>query len=157
MRRFGGVFCFLMAAAAQACASAAPRSKPQSLAQDGTYRFEERVDGGTEIRGEFMIAGDTITVDASVGPCVYDAHSVGGLSLVYRCADVTFLFDRRDPIRYSSYQTLVTVMETKQVCARYRTNAAGQQVCAEYRTEREPHSVTRTGRLNALRIEGRDH
>ena len=82
------------------------------------------------------VLADTIMVDAQPGPCRYeDKRSWGNTSIIYRCAEMTLMLDRKNPVRNSRFYTTVSVEERKTVCVRYDTNSAGQRYCAQQDTQ----------------------
>lgn len=135
-----------------ACSSSKPKTgiRPE---QYGTYRFEEQLTPDDKIEGHFVVGEDSVDVDAYPGPCRYERERSNVLTIVYRCGDVTYAFDRTDPVRKASYSTVVHVKATRQVCIRYTTNNAGQQVCAQMSTETYYRDSRRSGLLRVERME----
>jgi hypothetical protein len=121
----------------------------------GSYAFAERVPtyrGETvPLEGEFTVLRDTVTVRTSVSSCLYNLTSTRGGPLNYDCGEVSFAFDRFDPVHRTTYRMKVRYSEPTQVCAQYTTDAAGRQRCVSYRTEFVEREVVRTGRLNPRR------
>lgn len=146
-----------MLAAISACNHAPVDNKPPLEQRLGVYRFSEHVianGGGAEavdIEGNFVVFGDTVTVDARPGPCRLDTRFTNPNPFTYDCGGVKLTFDRRDPIGRAMYSVVLTVTGTRQVCVRYATDASGRRYCAEQRTEATQRQVTQTGYLRPIR------
>jgi hypothetical protein len=137
------------------CASNGKRVgvRPEQL---GAYRFTERVTEGVELEGIFVIEADTVSMDARPGPCRYERERSNALAISYTCGDVTYAFDRSDPLRSARYTTVARVQETKSVCVRFTVSSTGRQVCAESRPEVSYRDVRRSGLLRPERMSDDD-
>lgn len=145
-----------LAAAVAACHNYPVDNKPPLEQRLGVYHFAEHVvpTGASEsmdIEGNFVVFGDTVTVDARPGPCRLDTRFSNPSPFTYDCGGVQISFDRRDPIGRAMYSVVMTVTGTRLVCVRYATDASGRRYCAEQRTEATQRQVTQTGRLRAIR------
>ncbi|CAN5386729.1 hypothetical protein BH09GEM1_BH09GEM1_06390 [soil metagenome] len=134
------------------CASG---GKPQALraAQLGAYRFTERVADDVTLEGIFVIEPDTVSIEATPGPCRYESERSNSLGYSYTCGDVHYAFERSDPLRTASYSVVVHLRETKSVCVRYTVTSTGRQVCAESRNETVFRDVRRSGLLRPQRVD----
>ena len=134
-----------------ACASNAPKVgvRPESI---GAYRFTEHAGEDMDLDGIFVIEPDTISIEATPGPCRYDREASNLLTMTYRCGDVTYTFDRTDPVRKVTYYATVRMQKTRSVCARYVVNSQGRSVCAEYRNEVYYVDGRRSGLLRPQRM-----
>lgn len=139
-----------------AIAAACHRSAPEPKTQLGVYRYIERVPETTPsilLEGTITVERDTIVLDGNPGPCYYEAMSASqNRSIVYRCGETRFYFDREDPLRQVTYRVPTTVRQPVRTCAVYTTNANGQQVCTRWQTEYIERSVMRSGRLRLTRV-----
>ncbi|MEP6989898.1 MAG: hypothetical protein ABJA80_03135 [bacterium] len=138
---------------ASACAANKPPKgiRPELL---GTYRFEEQVAPDVRIAGTFTVTQDTVDIEAQPGPCRYEQDRSNSLRIVYACGpELTFTFDRTDPVRRATYTTVVHVTEQVSVCLRYTKAASGQMVCAEYGKETRFRDVRRSGLLRPERVD----
>src|SRR5215467_4276468 len=86
-----------------------------SQRQVGVYRFSDRISTDTattetiDLEGQFVVLGDTITVEARPGPCRYDTRTTLGGPILYQCGqNLTLSFDRHQPIARATYRALVT-------------------------------------------------
>ena len=139
---------FLVVAALAGCPQHGA-SAPGPPSRIGVYRFTERSPQLRQpLSGRLFVTHDSVAVEAEPGPCRYDTRSTSSGPIVYQCADVTLSFDRRDPIRNSTYRTTTTVMEHRTTCARYTTDSSGRQVCAQQQTETNERQVPVTGTLH---------
>jgi len=139
-----------------ACAGAEPSDDPEPAERlDGIYRFSDTPRPLAQpIEGRMTILGDTIFIDAQPGPCRYDDKASWGSSqMVYRCAEMSILIDRANPLRNTKYHTTIRVDERKSVCVRYQTNSAGQRVCAQQETQMVPRDVEVNGILHPKRVD----
>lgn len=118
----------------------------------GAYRFTERTGDDAELNGTFVVETDTVSIEATPGPCRYEKERSNALAFVYTCGDVTYVFDRTDPVRRASYSTMVRIQKTRSVCVRYTVTPQGQSVCAQYRSEVYYVDARRSGSLNPQRI-----
>lgn len=123
--------------------------RPESI---GAYRFTEHAGEDMDLDGYFIVEADTVSIEATPGPCRYDRDRASLLSLTYRCGDVTYVFDRTDPVRKATYSAIVRMQKTRQVCARYAVNNQGRQVCVEYRNEVYFVDARRSGLLRPQRM-----
>jgi len=121
----------------------------------GSYVFAERVPTyrgeSVPLEGEFTVLTDSVTVRTNISSCLYNLISTRGGPLHYDCGEVSFAFDRFDPVHRTTYRMKVRYSEATQVCAQYTQDAAGRQRCVSYRTEYVDREVIRTGRLNPRR------
>jgi hypothetical protein len=143
------------AVAAAGCAHPAPPTSELAPppARIGIYRFEERPSQVDEpLRGRIVVTHDSVWVDAEPGPCNYDPSSGRGSVITYRCADVTYSFDRNDPINKSRYSKLAIVVEHKKNCARYAVDSQGRQTCVQQQVDAVEHQVQVTGSLHLIAI-----
>ena len=139
----------LVSVIAAACTqSGAPATPPTPRV--GVYRFTERpAQISQTIEGRILVTHDSVVVDATPGPCRYDTQaSLATGPIVYRCAEITFSFDRYDPVGHSTYRTTATVTEKKTVCVRYASDSAGRQTCAQRETQTSERQVPVTGTLH---------
>lgn len=120
--------------------------------QMGAYRFTERVGEDVELAGIFVVESDTVSIEATPGPCRYDRDRSSALAISYSCGDVFYTFDRTDPLRTARYSTVVHLAERKSVCVRYTVTSTGRQVCAESRNETVFRDVRRSGLLRPQRM-----
>jgi hypothetical protein len=139
----------VLSGAAAACTkSGAPETPPTPRV--GVFRFTERpAQTSLTIEGSVFVTHDSVVVDATPGPCRYDSqlsHATG--PIVYRCADVTFWFDRYDPVGRATYHTSTLVTEHHTVCVRYTADASGHQVCAQSETQTSERQVSVNGTLH---------
>ena len=150
----------LVVVTAAACGGSASTPRPQVAPQSqiGTYRFVERVAGGSSmatqgdvLEGTVTITSDSVIIDMSPGPCRYDERSATSTNISYRCADVFVGFDRSNPLLRSFYSVRVIERVPVRVCTRYGTNSQGQQVCLQYGTDYQERSATRSGTLRLQR------
>ena len=122
--------------------------------RDGRYTFQERpTNSPRTLEGTFIVLRDTILVDATPGPCRYDPGATPGGPIVYKCADVSFSFDRRDPVMTATYHFITTESKPKVVCTRYTIGPNGAQQCAESSTQFVDETVSHSGTLRAHRVE----
>src|SRR5947207_15041929 len=99
-RRRGLIGTTIMLAAVSACNHAPVDNKPPLEQRLGVYHFAEHVvHSGTsesmDIEGNFVVFGDTVTVDARPGPCRRDPRFSSPSPLTYACGAVQSSFDRR--------------------------------------------------------------
>jgi len=121
----------------------------------GLYSFSEHVPTNrgqfVPLEGEFTVFGDSVTVRTETSSCLYNLLTTRGSAITYDCGDVSFSFDRFDPVHRATYRMKVRFNEQRQVCAQYTTDAGGRQRCVSYRTEFVETEAIRTGRLNPRR------
>jgi hypothetical protein len=141
----------LTLALAASCASNGKKIgiRPESI---GAYRFTEHAGDDMDLDGIFVVESDTVSIEATPGPCRYDPDRASLLTITYRCGDVTYVFDRSDPVRKVTYSAMVRLQKTRSVCARYVVNSQGRQVCAEYRNELYFVDTRRSGLLRPQRM-----
>jgi hypothetical protein len=126
----------------------------------GVYRFSQHISGGgtggenVDIEGQFVVFGDTVTVDARPGPCRLDTRVTMPNPFTYDCGGVTLSFDRRDPIGRAMYSVTVTVTQTRTICVRYAVDSSGRRYCAESRNEPTQRQVKQSGYLRVQRNTG---
>jgi uncharacterized protein Veg len=138
----------LMSLFVAACAGA-PRP-PMNAPLMGKFGFNEHPAGMRgSLEGTFTIIGDTITVDATPGPC-RPAQNPGPLQFVYSCSDVVLYFDKQDPIRRSSYRYTAIVQEKKTVCVQTEITATGLQRCVRTSVEVNDKPVLRNAILRTF-------
>jgi hypothetical protein len=142
---------WLILAFAAGCASNGRKVgiRPESV---GAYRFTEHAGEDMDLDGIFVVEPDTVSIEATPGPCRYDPDRASLLAITYHCGDVTYVFDRTDPVRKATYSAVVRMQKTRSVCARYVVNSQGRQVCAEYRNEVYFVDTRRGGLLRPQRI-----
>ena len=142
----------LSAVVVSACVShASTRTmRPELL---GTYRFDEQVSPDVRLEGQFVVGQDSVAIDATPGPCRYEQNMSNALTIYYRCADVTFAFDRADPVRRARYTAVVHLRETRSVCVRYARTSTGQTICAASRYETVYRDTRRSGVLRVGRVD----
>ena len=141
----------LVLAFATGCASNARRLgvRPESI---GAYRFSEHLGQDTDLGGIFVVEADTVSIDATPGPCWYDRVRSDALTFIYHCGDVTYAFDRSDPVSTARYSTTVHSQLTRSVCARTVVDSQGHTVCVEYRKESYFVDVPRSNVLRPQRL-----
>lgn len=138
-----------------ACGATRGKSETGFARFAGVYRFEERVSPDVYLDGRFLVQPDTIELELRNESCRVEPTQSRMEHLTYICGENIILrFDRLYPIARTTYVARVVVTETRQVCARYVTNAQGQQICAEYRRESYQRVATRSGRLRPQKLEG---
>ena len=120
--------------------------------QFGIYKFVERLNPGYTLEGEFLVQGDTVTVDALPGPCRYEQDRSSAMVIAYRCGTIMLFFDRADPVRKSRFSAIVRMTESRTRCIR-TTVSNGVQVCAQSIVESSTRDATKTGTLRAERVE----
>jgi hypothetical protein len=132
-------------------------SSPKPLFAEGArglYSFSERIPTSrgqyVPLEGEFTVLGDTVTVRTSTSTCLYNLLTTRASAINYDCGDVSFAFDRFDPVHRATYRMKVRYTEQRQVCTQY-ASTGGTQRCVAYRTEFVETEAIRTGRLNARR------
>lgn len=125
----------------------------------GVYQFSERITANgraatsVDLDGQFVVLGDTVTVDARPGPCKYETTSTAGTPIIYTCgSDITLTFDRQDPVGKAAYSVMLSVQQTTSVCIRYTTDASGRRICAETQQQTSDRKVRQSGRLHAIRV-----
>jgi len=141
---------------AAACATIAPRTVPYPNAQFGRFAFIEPVAGSSRalvIEGEFVVTPDTVTVTEKHAAC--DPIQPPDLRLFsYRCGDVTFSFDRRDPARRAQY-----TVRGQRLAMRTRWDGgfvfAGGTATRRLTNEEYEVEATFTGRLHSTPVGSR--
>ena len=123
--------------------------RPESI---GAYRFTEHAGEDMDLDGVFVVEADSVSIEATPGPCRYEPERASPLAITYICGDVTYVFDRTDPVRKATYFATVRLQKTRSVCARYVVNAQGRSVCAEYRNEVYFVDQRRSGALRPQRM-----
>jgi hypothetical protein len=146
------VLSLLAFAVTPSCLPHSPNTARLLPGKVGVYHFVERVaaSGNADalvLEGELTVLADTVTVDATPGPCRYDTTSTSAGPFVYRCAEVTLSFDRSDPVRRASYSLRTIALQPQTTCVRYATDASGRTNCAESKTVQVERSVMRSGQL----------
>ncbi len=138
-------------ALAASCASSGTKLgiRPESI---GAYRFTEHAGEDMDLEGIFVVEPDTVSIEATPGPCRYEKDKASLLAITYTCGEVTYVFDRYDPVRKASYSATVRMQKTRSVCARYVVNSQGRSVCAEYRNEVYFVDARRSGLLRPQRM-----
>ena len=151
MRRSLVMAVILMAALCTACGARKGRTvlRPEDM---GTYRFAEQLSPDDRIRGHFVVAQDTVAIEATPGPCRYEPDKSTALVIAYICGDVLFTFDRASPVRKARYSVTLHLRELRTVCARYGKNRSGQTVCEAYTREPVFRDVRRSGLLRVERV-----
>jgi hypothetical protein len=145
----------LTLAFAAGCASNTKKiaMRPESI---GAYRFTEHASEDIELNGIFVVEADSVSIDATPGPCRYERDRSNLLTITYTCADITYVFDRYEPVRKATYAVTVRQQKTRSVCARYAVNSQGRSVCVEYRNEVYFVDVRRGGLLRPQRMSDDD-
>lgn len=137
-----------------ACHYSPGTSVPAPLRRDGAYEYAVR-NGATSIGGVFFVLSDTIMVEPRDGLCKYDTGFINTERMRFNCdglADVeelAIVFDRKDPVRSSTWTGIVQKPRYRRECERYTTDSQGRQVCVSYRTVFE---YVRTPVTNALAV-----
>jgi hypothetical protein len=143
-------------AAGLACHNAPVDTKPPIEQRLGVFHFTEHITAaGTEtidLEGHFVVWGDTVTVEARPGPCRLDTRVSMPNPFTYDCGGVTLTFDRENPVGGAKYSALLTVTQTRTVCARYATDPSGRRYCVEQRSEPQQRQIKQTGYLRATRV-----
>ena len=128
--------------------------------QVGVYRFSERISADNptsetiDLDGQFVVLGDTITVEARPGPCRYDTRTTLGGPILYQCGqNLTLSFDRHQPVARATYRALVTIRETQRICVRYTVDPSGRRICVETSTQTVERMVTQSGHLRPERTQ----
>lgn len=152
MRRIPVMAVILTAALCAACGARKGRTAldPEVL---GTYRFAEQLSPDDRIQGHFVVAQDTVAIEATPGPCRYEPDKSMALVIAYTCGDVLFTFDRASPVRKARYTVTLHLRELRTVCARYGKNRSGQTVCEAYTREPVFRDVRRSGLLRVERVD----
>jgi hypothetical protein len=142
---------FLTLAFAAGCASNGKKIgiRPEAV---GAYRFTEHAGEDMDLEGIFVVEPDSVSIDAAPGPCRYQRERASVLAITYICGDVTYVFDKSDPVRKATYSATVRLQKKRQVCARYVVNSTGRSVCAEYRSEIYFVDARRSGYLRPQRM-----
>lgn len=143
----------LLAAVLDACASSPPRTLSFPDSQLGRYRYLQVVPSTSPqktLEGTIIIERDTLTVEDNSGLCRYDRNS-GSVAIVYHCGDVTYRFDRKDPINRADYGVTMLTYVAVTRCVQYTTNSEGQRVCSRTDQSTEERRVGRSGRLKPVR------
>ena len=130
--------------AALAIAALPPRAiAAQTLGDSvGTYRFEAK--SGTTIlsQGFLTVTADSVTIDATPGPCKPIVNSSRSRPIAYDCGTVRIEFDRIRPLSRSYVHGSKTVTEFTRVCQIEQRNARGQIVCAKWGNESSEREVS---------------
>jgi hypothetical protein len=116
----------------------------------GIWQFREPIVGtqpAMVMEGTLIYQPDTTYVNYLAAPCTYDQRSVGARSVYYRCGEVTFLFDRHNPLQDNSYSVVTNVMVTQRVCVARNTSGA----CTREDVSRSTQRVQRSGTLRPFR------
>jgi hypothetical protein len=127
--------------------------------QFGVYRFSERISANNptseiiDLEGQFVVLGDTVTVEARPGPCEYDTRTTLGGPILYQCGqNLTLSFDRHQPVARATYKALVAIRETQRICVRYTVDPSGRRICVETSTQTVERMVTQAGHLRTQRM-----
>ena len=123
--------------------------RPESV---GAYRFTEHAGEDLDLEGIFVVEPDSVSIEATPGPCRYERDRASLLAITYTCGEVTYVFDRSDPVRKATYSAMARIQKTRQVCARTVVNNQGRTVCAEYRKEVYFVDARRGGTLRPQRM-----
>ncbi|CAN5899338.1 hypothetical protein BH11GEM1_BH11GEM1_23460 [soil metagenome] len=138
-----------------ACTSNKPATSARPERMLGTWRFFEQVSQDLVLEGQFTVEQDTIDVDIRPGPCRYERDRSNMLAITYSCGpEVSFSFDRSDPVRRARYSALVHLTEQRTVCRRYAADSAGRRVCVETGQETVFRDARRSGILRVERVVG---
>ena len=123
--------------------------RPESL---GAYRFTEHAGEDMDLEGIFVVEPDSVSIEATPGPCRYERDRASLLAITYTCGEITYVFDRFDPVRKATYSATVRLQKTRKVCARYVVNSQGRTVCVDYRNEVYFVDSRRSGLLRPQRM-----
>jgi len=136
-----------------ACTSNKPAAGVRPEMMLGTWRFSEQVSPDLALEGQFTVEQDTVDVDLRTAPCRYERDRSNMLAITYSCGpEVSFSFDRSDPVRRARYTALVHLVERRTVCRRYATDSAGRTVCVETGQETAFRDARRSGILRVERV-----
>ena len=133
------------------CASNATKAgiRPESL---GAYRFTEHATEEMDLEGMLLVEADSVSLEATPGPCRYDRERSNPLVITYTCAEITYAIDRSDPVRKVTYSLVVRVQKTRTVCVRTVVNSQGRTICAQYQNEIYFVDQRRSGLLRPQRL-----
>jgi hypothetical protein len=137
-----------------ACASSPPQPFSFPERHVGSYRYTEVVPSTSPkktLEGRIVVERDTLTMEDNSGLCRYDMNLSSNVTIVYHCGDVTYRFDRRDPINRAAFGLTTTEYIQVIKCLDYVTNANGQRVCARTGPSTEERRAGRSGRLKPVR------
>ena len=129
-----------------ACASA--WRPPAGATAYGVYRYHQQVLNARPaviLDGSVTLLPDTLVVSLATSPCTYDPRSYGNRWIRYVCGEVTFSFNRRNPLRENSYTAPLTEFVYESVCLQTVIDSRGREVCARRGNER----VERRGTIRA--------
>jgi hypothetical protein len=135
------------------CASSSARP-PGGASAYGVWHFVEPIlesRPAVVLEGNIVLQPDTLFVESTEGPCTYDPHSRDNRNILYRCGDVHFSFDRRNPLRENSYSMTTTVMVAQTSCILTTVDSKGVERCARTGTDHVAQSVRRSGTLRPMR------
>ena len=121
-----------------ACAGSACRP-PAGATAYGVYRFHQQVLNAKPaviLDGSVTLLPDTLTVSLATSPCTYDTRSRGDRWIRYVCGDVTFTFNRRNPLRENAYTAPMTEFVSVPVCLQTAIDSRGREVCTRPGSER---------------------
>ncbi len=152
VRRSTAVLVSTILVVAAACGQHSANA-PSPASRIGIYRFSERPNEIKEaLEGRIVVTSDSVWVVAEPGPCNYDATSASTNAIVYRCADITYAFDRRDPLNRSTYRYVGTVQQNQKNCARYAVGSQARQNCIDTQSSTADRQVTVSGTLHFTAI-----
>lgn len=123
---------------ATACGGSAWRP-PTGASAYGVYPFHQQVLNAKPaviLDGSVTLLPDTLVVTLATSPCTYDPRSRGNRWIRYVCGEVTFSFNRRNPLRENSYTAPLTEFVFESVCLQTIIDSRGREVCARRGTER---------------------
>jgi hypothetical protein len=145
---------FAAAASIALVSGCASNGRPAGVppAQVGSYHFLEHVGTDLDLEGTLVVESDTVSIDASPGPCRYEREYSNSMAITYTCADVRYTFNRSDPVHKAGYSAVLHLTETRSVCVRYTVDAAGRSICAQRGNETVLRDVHRDGNLRLQRV-----
>ena len=141
---------FLIVTAGVGCAQhGTPSSAPAPPPRVGIYRFTERSSQLQHtLEGRLIVTRDSVLLSADPGPCRYVQETDANGPIVYQCADVTYFFDRFDPVGRATYRAMTTVVDHTMTCTRSTTDASGRQTCTARTPESNERQVPVIGTLH---------
>ena len=142
----------LLAVGVAGCASAKVLPPAGNTAY-GVYQFKANVTGTRpmQLEGSVALLPDTVTMSLKGYPCtpgVNQRNNTRGFS--YSCGNMSFYFDRQNPLRQNSFVTTTSRWVTNRVCILWAPNRTGGETCTRYGTEREERTVPVYGKLELV-------
>ena len=124
----------LMAAMLAGCAGAKVLPPAGNTAY-GVYHFREVIASAhppVELEGDVALLPDTVTISIKDSPCAYSGANRSAIRTIsYRCGDVSFTFDRRNPLRENTYGVPTVQYDNRRVCTTTGV-VNGREVCTRY-------------------------